>query len=293
MFPYETSLVSAVEVEDETHCALTYDPDPVRWPWLQLPCWHPVVAEKYSYFSSVSAGIATGLISDSSFTALTGMDWEYLGDPNGARYPAKARMESVSDTRQAAFSVAAEGPDGSVLFRMNGKGVVFRNRDFQAWRAMRKSSAPAPDAHSRPFTPAPAALAGCDRQEAVLVARPTTEDAIICQARVATDAGFHPGHPYHTGSRDHANAAHLLDAAYQSAHAILAETGTRAANGEALLCIGGRARFSNYVELDRNFELLLTANDEENTGSGTCRTLGFDVAQGGEPCARLSLRLRD
>lgn len=289
MFPYEKSLVAEVRAIDDTHCALAYDPDRRQWPWLALPCWHPVVAEKYSYFSSVTAGLATGLLSETSFTALTAMDWQFHGEFLTGRYPLTGEMESLTADRQARFTLRAKDGAGEPVYHMQGRGVVFRSRDFEAWRAQLKSSAMGRDVDPSAFVAAPATLAACSMQEAVLIAAPV--DDSTCTARVSEITGFHPGHPYHTGSRDHANAAHLLDAAYQAAHALLARRGTWKAGNSPLCCSGGRARFRSYVELDRNFDLTLTQcapppGEAENTVETR-----FDVQQDGRPCARLTLHL--
>ncbi len=287
MFPYESSLVSRVLAQDATHCALDFDPDPARWPWLDLPCWHPVVCEKYAYFSGVTAGMEVGTISATSFTALTGMDWSYRGAQTAQSAPTHAICESRVEAQQAGYSVCTRDATDRVVHEISGKGVIFRTRDFENWRQQRKQ-ADAEDLPRPDFEFATAAVTGCRSGDEVLISDlvdDPEQGTLRCLAWLDADHGFHPGHPYHTGSRDHVNAAQLLDCAYQASHLVLAQQSDWQTLTPPLYCTGGKARFKNYVELQRDFELLVTGV----TVNGSRRTLRFDLQQGGTICARLSL----
>ncbi len=285
MFPYADSLVRQTTVQDQTQCQLEYDPDPARWPWLHLPCWHPVVAEKYAYFSGVYAGIAVGMLSENTCTALTGMDWTYSGTAAGDTYPTLAQCESRLQDQAAAYAVTAKAASGAEIYQISGKGVIFRNRDFDAWRSQRKTVHPDP-ADETVFTPATAAEAGC-AADAIRITS-WQDSTSCCLARLTHEDGFYPGHPYHTGSGDHVNAAQLLDCAYQAAHAVLLQRGYRQATKPPWACMHGKARFRNYVELAHSFAVHLTALSETTEGQVDLR---FDLYQHGTCCARITLVL--
>ncbi len=285
MFPYETSLVRETRVEDASHCTLEYDPDPDRWPWLALPCWHPVVAEKYAYFSGVTAGLAVGVLQPATFTALTGMQWSYHGDTAGARYPLRARCRSLLEDSAAAYSVDARDAADRTLFRIEGQGVIFRNRDFDAWREQRRRLH-GEDGNAARLDRAGAGACGVTDAAVVRIGAYDAEKQ-VCLALLTRADGFHPGHPYHTGSGDHVNAAQLLDCASQAAHAVLLHEGLRAPDSGALVCLGGKARFRNYIELGTIFSIRLTKLLQEEPGAFDLR---FDLHQHEAVCARLTLR---
>lgn len=87
-----------------------------------------------------------------------------------------------------------------------------------------------------------------DVGEAYFVTPPVLEGGLLrAEGLVTSKAGFHPAHPFHTGSGDHVKAAQFLDCALQLAGFALGgkDLGER--------CGSGVANFARFVELDIPF----------------------------------------
>ncbi|MEL6184953.1 MAG: hypothetical protein AAFU79_10040 [Myxococcota bacterium] len=101
------------------------------------------------------------------------------------------------------------------------------------------------------------------------VTPPQTEGALLrARGLVTSETGFHPTHPFHTGSGDHVNAAQLFDCALQLASFVFNHENMGAR------CVSGAARFSRFVELDVPFETQTRVR--ERTLETTVTQLGRD-----------------
>ncbi|MGB1579880.1 MAG: hypothetical protein ACPHER_00050, partial [Nevskiales bacterium] len=112
------------------------------------------------------------------------------------------------------------------------------------------------------------------------------KNGLACYALINKQSGFAPGHPWQSGTGDHVNAGHQLDAAWQMSHLIGRAQGWLSA-GSPLVCTAGEAQFKNYIELGSPFELRLKGWLPKDNG----RRLSFTLSQGGKPAAVISLDL--
>jgi hypothetical protein len=128
---------------------------------------------------------------------------------------------------------------------------------------------------------APASAVGVGARGRSFVTRlHETGGAPAVTAFVPAQGGFHPRHPFHTGSGDHVNAGHLFDCVLQAAHLFHA--------GAPLVCTGGEARFTRFVELDVPFSI--TCCGREGVDAGVRLEMG--IAQAGRENALIVLDLR-
>lgn len=262
---------------DGVDVILEHDPD--RWPWHALPPQHPVLLVKYKYHASVTALWALDFFEPGVFSALTHFEWRCPPASPASGYPTRARCEAALREGVAAFDLRIDAADGAPLMISRGAGVAFPNRDYEGWRAHTKQKtkaawaaldAPSPTAFATPQA------AGVAADVPVFITPPR---GAIFDALVTREGGFCPGHPYHTGSGDHVNAAHLFDCVFQAAHVLMqAERGDR-----VLRCVSGRAEFTRYVELDVPFSLTVEAHAPTADGA----SIAFAIRQLDRPNARI------
>jgi len=275
-YPHNFARVLGLE---EGRIEFGYDLDPERWPWLTLPPRHPVVLDKVQYFSAVTASLVSGSLEPGTRSALTRIGWSCRGE--GEHHATRGVLEPWSGGRRAGYRLAVHDDAGHEIARIRGEGFAFADRDFDAWRARAKSEARA--AAGEPPEPADPAAAGLGPGGHCFVSAPFTRSAArVAVARIGAANGFHPAHPFHTGTGDHVNAAHLLDCALQAAH-LMAEPAGR------LVCVGGDAEFLRFVELDVPFEIRLCSRDRSQAGH---TRLGFAIDQAGRENARIALELK-
>ncbi len=260
----------------EGEAAFAYDLDRTCWPWLSLPAGHPVVLEKYQYFTTVTAALAFGDMKPGVRSALTGMSWSLGPAGHDAGYADRSRCQRHADEQgNLNLSVQLGNAQGEDLGRILCQGRSFPDRDFASWRSGSRDAVLSRD-DSPAFIPAsladgrPGFVSGAQRQDGL--------DCVL--ARVSAAEGFHPRHPFHTGSGDHVNAAQLFDCALQAAEQ-WPGAGPR-------LCLGGEARFLRFVELDAGFEILCTQRDEEADGG---LRLDLLFRQGGRDNTKIRLAL--
>lgn len=250
---YKHNLAHVLKATDSV-VDLGFDWRPDLWPWLALPPAHPVVVEKYQYFATMTASWAMGTFSPETYTALTMFEWHCGEAALGRNYPSRARCENWTETGAMGFKLSVSDDQGRNMFHSRGQGFAFRDRDFQQWREKSRRSA-LQARHVLEVDTIDPELAGlgpdgCSFVTAVIdrVGKPAVH------ARVPSQGGFYPQHPFHTGSGDHVNAAQLLDCALQAVHVFSGEAQPWA---QPRLCIGGQAQFQRYVELDVPFEITL------------------------------------
>lgn len=274
---YEHSFAHATSL-GEGRVELAYELDYDRWPWLSLPSHHPVLIEKYQYFGAVTAMLAVGQLDPAAFTALSQFEWQHRD--LSAELPTQGLCLQRSLGNQCDFRLSLHGQTGVLLAEARGSGVILNDRDVGAWRAKSRKAALAAGA-AAPERFAPPASIGCGVEGVSFISTAQDLDGTLrCQAFVPTEGGFHPAHPFHTGSGDHVNAGQLFDCAFQLAHLAIGAD-------EPLRCLGGSARFLRFVELDVPFEIALTDRRDE---AGT-QELDFAFSQLGRDSARISLRV--
>lgn len=242
--------------------------DTAQWPWLELPPQHPLTLQTQNFWTSVGATAALGTREEGKWSALTWTDWE-LGDHESGVATRGTFARTLVD-EQLAFETQLFDQADRLIVTMRGRGVVFRNRNFEAWREGAKraiASREPPDG----FTYAPRHLLGLSEREPPLVSRLEGAQAV---ALITKANGLAPGHPYFTGSGDHVNAPHLAEVARQVA-SLLRE-------GAPFLVTGGEMDMHRYVELDCPFDIAVTGQD---AASAT-----MEVSQMDRSCARLTLR---
>lgn len=261
---------ASVRSSSEGRLELEYDLDRERWPWLSLDPLHPVLIEKYQYFGVVTAVLAHKLVDSSTFTALTHFEWEC--DHITDQHVTRAVYVDASEPGVPRFGLMLSSPEGGVLATTRGAGFAFTDRDVKAWRAA--SRAKALSAAVAPVDAfAPAEAVGLHHGgTSFLAPRRTVDGQAACRAVVHTDRAFHPAHEFHTGSGDHVNAGHLFDCALQFAHLV---------GGAAGPCMGGRAEFLRFVELDVPFEIVRVegAADDPDAVAMMFRQLDRDMAK--------------
>ena len=268
---------------DEQRLEFGYDLDPQRWPWLALPPQHPVVLDKVQYFSAVTGSLAASRLEPGTRSALTKLGWSCTPRPGGARHAVRGVLEPWVGEQRAGYELTLFDDQGRENARIRGEGAAFADRDFAAWRAKSKREAAAAAAAQQVLPRADPVAAGLGPAGRSLVSAPLARDgARGVLAQVGAANGFHPAHPFHTGTGDHVNAAHLLDCALQAAHLLWDPAGT------ALRCTGGEAEFLRFVELEAAFELWLEACEPRAAGRARLR---FAIGQAGRENARIRLEL--
>lgn len=279
---YERNFARVLSADDG-RVAFAYDLDPERWPWLALPPLHPVVIDKIQYFSAVTAILATSRLEPGTRSALTKIGWSTAPRAGGARHAVRGELGFASGERPG-YRLAVFDADGHENARIWGEGAAFADRDFGAWRARAKRTArEAAGAAAAPPPPADPVAVGLGPGGRCLVSKPFERDGALALAALVTAVnGFHPAHPFHTGSGDHVNAAHLFDCALQAAHLLAEPAGAR------LACTDGEAEFLRFVELDTPFELRLEAREPLAHGRTRMR---FAIGQAGRENARVRFDL--
>lgn len=237
------------------------------WPWLELPPWHPIVVQTQNFWTSVGASAALGTLEEGRWSALTWTDWK-TGDA-AAQHAARGIFSRTMVEDKLAFETCLFDAQGRPVVTMRGRGVVFRNRDFEAWRAEAKREA-AGQGSGESFAYAARELLGISPREWPLVSPLSGNRAM---ALLTPENALMPAHPYFSGSGDHVNTPHLAEAARQIV-SLLRE-------GEPFRVTGGEMEMRRYVELGCPFELEVEAHEGDETR--------IEVRQLGRACARIAL----
>ena len=243
--------------------------DGERWPWSLLHPHHPGTIQSLSYWASVESAMALGTWDPEKWSALTWTRWR-CGDPDVGQI-AKGRYRRSTIEGKESFTIdLLDGKDRFVC-QLDGRGVVFRTRDFEKWRKTDKDAAA--KAPSESFTFAEESLLGLAPDERPLLGplRGDTATALVDKAN-----GMPPGHPWLDGSGDHVNSAHLAEVARQFASLVR--------DGEPFRVTYAEMRFDHYVELGSPFEVLC----KDTTGSDTIAML---VRQRDRDCTLIKYRV--
>ncbi len=249
--------------------------DADEWPWLNLHPADNIAVQATNYYALTGVSRFAGRMDGSKWSALTKFTWRTHQTGADARHPASGRAAHDDDGIGYACSFSDER--GQSVYDVAGAGVVFENRDFEAWRAKAKEkimALPAPESFS--FTD-PAAVGVKTQAEVFVTALAEDEDGPYADALMTAESAFRPVHPFHGGSGDHVNSSHLCDVVQQTAHLIRGAGFTSS----------GAAVFSRYVELGRPFRVRLASDD------GDTRRLSFVVVQAGANCAEIEFAYDD
>lgn len=267
--PPGPTYTNAHEVREDGIVSFACSTDTEQWPWLALPPQHPIVIQTQNFWSSVGASSALGTLEEGKWSALTWTDWE-LGDRNaGLATNGTFKRTQVGD--ELAFETRLFDTQDREIVRMRGKGVVFRTRNFEEWRAEKKRKAVAPEAPEE-FVYAPRDRLGLSEREPPLIS--PIDNGTDARALITAENGLMPGHPFFSGSGDHVNAPHLAEVGRQVASLLT--------DGTPILIAHGEMDMHRYVELGCPFEIELT---EHGAASAT-----MEIEQLGRSCATLSLR---
>ena len=250
----------------------TCSDDVSAWRWLALPAHHPIYIQTFNYYISVECSAARGARDPSKWSALTWMDWK-MGDPE-AGLATHGRMENQEISDKLGFEMWLYDAQDRLVHRASGKGVVFRNRDFEGWRSQAKDKLNArlqPPAFNFASREAVGAFAG----EHALLA-PLREGQTQTAALVTDANGMPPGSRFLDGSGDHVNAVHLAEVGRQFCALLTGEP--------TLTLSGGEISFTRYVEMNVPFSISLIDRNEE--------TIEMVVEQASERCTRMTYRIR-
>lgn len=258
----------------------TFDDDLGRWPWLCLSPLHPIVLDKVQYFAGLTSSLASEVVEAGTRTALTKITWTTTPRPGGTRHATRGVMEGWSDGGIMGYELNLFDEDGHHNAKVRGSGATFADRDFGSWRAQAKSKAAERVGNAPAPVPSDPVAAGLGSNGHCFLSEPDP-DTHAMRGLVGAVSGFPPAHPFHTGTGDHVNAAHLFDCALQAAHLVGTSPGTR------LECRAGEAEFLRFVELDVPFEV--RPEQLRPLHSGGRITLAFSQAE--RDAARVTLEL--
>lgn len=223
--------------------AFTCSGDASEWPWLELPPQHPLVLMTQSFWISVGGAMARGTLDPSKWSALTWVDWA-IGDP-AAGHGTHGIMEDTDIDGAPGFAITLRDAQERLVYRMRGKGVVFRNRNFEGWRAASKDAL-APERPKHDFEYAPGEAVGVAAGEFALIS-PLEPDGEAVTALVTAANGMPPASRQLSGSGDHVNATHIGECARQF---------TALLTGDPQVAFSaGEIRFDRYIEMEVPFRI--------------------------------------
>lgn len=242
--------------------------DQTAWPWLALPPDHPVPIMSQNYWSSVECLAQLGGYDRDKWSALVWTDW-VCGEP-GVGHAARGTFEQTAAGAERSFATSLDDAEGRLVVRMRGRGVVFRTRDFPAWREGSKREAHNQEDHGE-FVFAPRAVLGLGDDERPFLAMASEAGTL---ALVTRDNGFFPGHRYIGGSGDHVNTTHIAEVGRQFL--------VQRLGGAMVRITGGEMALNRYIEIGTPFLLECVAHEEGE--------LSIAIGQLGRPCADVKLR---
>ncbi len=238
-------------------------------PWLTLPPHHPVVIQTQAFWTAVGAFMLLGGMEDGQWSALTWIDWE-LGDADGGHAAHGVYRSTELDGKQS-YDVVLFNADGAAIVTIRGRGVVFRNRNFEKWREGSKGEARAATRTSDFVYAKPKDLnLRADERALVAPYNPATD---FVEALATQENGFPPGNPLIGGSGDHVNATHFHEIARQALFLI---------KGRSDIDTSGEMSRKRYVELGTPLRLKIRDEAEDS--------ITFELVQLDKSCAEITLR---
>lgn len=245
--------------------------DTAEWPWLELGPHHPVVVQAQNFWTSVGAIMALGGMEDGQWSALTWTDWE-CGEA-GVGIAVRGHYERETTGGNEQYLIVLFDAGGHEIVRMRGRGVVFRNRDFEKWRGVAKSEAQAQKPEAA-IVYAPREALGIGAGEHPLISVGKAGDPQTFDALVTPENGLAPANRVLSGSGDHVNSVHMIEMARQALCLLTGDPQTAMTGGEMTL--------NRYVELGTPIRLKVDAQDDHEAR--------FTLEQLGRVCAQLTLR---
>ena len=218
------------------------------WPWQALHPHDPIYLQTLNFWVPFEAGIARGEYTSEKWTALTETRWT-LGPPHIGR-PVRGVAAPVN-ADNIGFDISLYDKNDAIVYKLTGKGVIFQNRDFNAWRQAAKdkiATLPRPDR----FNYAPFQKTGAATQAQSYLSEISDQRA---QALVTSENGFLPNHPYISGSGDHVNATHL--------HVLGEQFTCLLENGRKISSPTGTMTFNRYVELNYPIDIQLNEKRDD------------------------------
>lgn len=242
-----------------------------RFRWLALPPRHPAVIQTQNFWGSVGALITLEGEEATKWSALTWTEWE-CGEGEVGR-AVRGVYERIEAEGGPAFAMAFFDTADREIVNMRGRGVVFRNRNFEKWREESKSEAQA-KADPCEFRFASRMALGLSEKEFPFIAPLAGPDANAIDALVTRENGLPPYNPHLSGSGDHVNTTHFAEAARQAACLV---------SGDPDVVIkGGEMTLTRYVELGMPFRLNIADRGENS--------LMLELEQLERPCAQMTVR---
>lgn len=244
--------------------------DADAFPWLSLAPQHPVVIQTQQFWASFGALVFEGGLEDGQWSALTWMDYA-LGDLE-AGHAARGVYSRTENERGPAFALTLFDAQDREIVSMRGRGVVFRNRNFEEWRKSSKGEAK----EARPkvdFEYASPEKLGLGKGEFAFVA-PMEAGSNRIEALITPNNGMPPTNRVISGSGDHVNSTHFGEVTRQALCLITGDP--------AVQITGGEMQLKRYVELGTPFAMTFE-NDEESA-------IRFSLEQLGRECAVIELR---
>lgn len=265
---------SSIEVQADGSVTFACSQDKAANAWLTLPPHHPVVVQTQAFWTAVGASIALQGMEATQWSALTWIDWQLGSGNDGHAVRGTYRRDETSEN--PSYEVVLYNEAGATVVTIRGRGVIFRNRNFEAWRADAKAQARQDQAgqgeSSTSFTYATPQALGLTKDERALVA-PIAAGADHVEALVTAANGFPPGNPLIGGSGDHVNSTHFHEIARQATFLV---------KGRTDIETSGTMTLNRYVELGTPLRLNILDNAESH--------IAYEIEQLGKTCAQITLR---
>lgn len=248
--------------------------DREKWPWLALDPHDPIVVQTINFWVASGASAARGTLDPTKWTALTQTEWT-CGEP-GVGHATHGIAEPDGKDGTIGYRLALFDRDGALVYRMTGTGVVFQNRNFEAWREEKKQAV-AEDTAPIEFTYVGDDAVALGNQGVSVLGAIIDGDVPTAPGLITKENGFPPGNPYLSGSGDHVNATHLAEIGRQFA--------SQLADGAVQTCHGGEMQFDKFVELSTPFQVTLVPEKSKDD------QITVTVHQADRLCATVTLRL--
>lgn len=265
---YSNPYSSRHQVQDDGSVTFTCTTDPAAQQWLSLPPHHPVVIQTQAFWTAVGAIAALDGLESSQWSALTWVDWVLADGSGGHATSGIYRREEIKG--HESYRIELFNQHNALVVTIRGRGVVFRNRNFEEWRAgskeEAKKSAPPAD-----FTFASKTDLSLSGDECALVA-PYEAGAAYLDALVTARNGLPPGNPLIGGSGDHVNSTHMHELARQALFLIKRRSDIDA---------DGEMHLNRYVELGTPIRLNIREEKDHS--------LELELEQLDRPCAQIKL----
>ncbi|MEM7779302.1 MAG: hypothetical protein AAF697_02800 [Pseudomonadota bacterium] len=240
------------------------------WPWLSLAPRHPIVIQTQQFWASFCALQFEGGLEEGQWSALTWMDYA-IGDPDAGQAERGTYNRIESETGPAFALTLYDGEDRHIV-SMRGRGVVFRNRNFEAWREGSKKAAKT-ERSTQPFAYATSGELGLGEGEFAFVG-PLEKGAAQIEVLVTPENGMPPNNRMIGGSGDHVNTTHFGEVTRQALCLIIGDP--------KVVVTGGEMALKRYVELGTPFSLRVMSREDN--------AIRFEVTQLGKTCAEIALR---